>query len=478
MGNLAIDTSALSNIKPLLQQQQLQQAFNAQQAQAQQALQTGGIDTANKLNSYKAQTVLAAAAGGQPALDAAFSKLNAQGIDTSDYDPNVDNATKQANALLQAQVPLGSLLGLGLKAEGNTAQGVTAMGSVSGAKSLDPLSNIVSNALTNRLAGAAGNTSTPSVPVPSNINPPAVTSGPLSQPANQGSIPIPVKQPLSIDGSQDSISISPTPTQGAPIQTPQGNPAALQAVIPKFVPPAYNPDLSQSANQAAVENARKDYETNNAGAIEASKAQSGALGKDVETTNLDAIRSQQTNAKLQPNFQALRDINNDVPDNAYGIPAGVKEWLSSSNPYGDAKWATAGGLWKAVNEQQVLNTLAQLTAGGQIRPSRQIAKMLETGSFVPEDIPPEGRMVLINTMAKESQNSAISATNINSQLQGGSTQPYVQTVPSTGVNPPVLKAAFVAKQNNLPLAASQADFDQLQSGDKYVEPDGNIYVKP
>lgn len=184
------------------------------------------------------------------------------------------------------------------------------------------------------------------------------------------------------------------------------------------------------------------------------EAESAAMGAAQVKARVEAIQSRENHNKLAPNFDALKQLNNDVPDNRYGIPPSIKAFASSANPIGDGKWAGAHAAWETVNKQQALNALGQLASSGQIRVTRTIQKMIETGNVVPENLQPDERLKLIGIMQKEWENQATSAENVSAKLNGGQVQPYVATVPNNGQAP---------APTNMPPNAKQA-------------PDGNYYV--
>ncbi len=409
MANLAssLDPSILGQVQNF-------NTVNKADKQAQLVNQAAQIDNASKANIYKTQVLSAAVASGDPrVINSSLQGLNGMGIDTSDVPTDPDKLAAYVQAGRLAQSPLGSLLNAQLKDQSNQIQAAGTMGSANQSQ----FPSLLNNGAVAKIATAM--TGVPVSGTPTGLtlgNPTQVAQMPPQQIAQQ-----PITQQSAIDEPANMGNNPPEP----PIQTP------AQTTIPKFSPPPQQAGETNTAYNQRVNNAFESYKADPnylAAAAAASQA-----GKDNATTKLEAIRSDQTNQKLQPNFDALRAINNQVPDNKYGVPYQLKEYLSAANPLSDSEWASAAAAWKAVNEQQVLNSLAQLTAGGQIRPSRQIAKMLETGNFVPEEIPPDARLALINTLASESKNSAISAGNINAQLNGGQTQPYVQTMPSTGI---------------------------------------------
>lgn len=453
---MPVDPNVFNNIKNYQDYANAQQDFDLRKAVAQQQLQSGGIDAATKQNILATQ--LLSAATDQPSYDAAKAKLAQVGIDSSQFAPDFATGAQQVSQARLAQSPLGTLFGAQQKIISNNIAGTAAMGSTTGAAQsgfLQPVPSIGPNGQI---------TITPQV-----VQSPqaAVSQLPNNVPAAPGQLPRGVDTPTQTPAV--GVSAAPASLDGvlAASQTPA-------APIASFSPPAQQAGETISAYNQRVQQAFEQYKASPA-YLTASGAAS-ATGKAEADANVDAIKSDQINQRLQPNFQALRNINDQLPDNAYGIPPSVKEWLSSANPLGDQQWANAGGLWKAVNEQQVLSALGQLVAGGQIRSNKQIASMLQTGNFVPENIPADGRMLLINTLANESKNQAVSAGNIAAQLNGGQIQPYQPTVPATGVVHASTMSPSAAQ--NLPMwAPNNPALAAAPSGTQFLGSDGNLRTK-
>lgn len=407
-----VNTNLFNQQTSLLDASKLQQDFMLKK-------QAATLANATAANALKYQTIAAGAQSGAQGLAVAKAKLADLGIDASEYSDDPTVAAAQSLQAQKAASPYGTLFNAQQKVIGNNVAAAGVFGDVN-------------NPYAQPTPVIPGEPTQPPAPRPAT----APTPAPVASPANNNmtvgdNAPIPAN--MGNTQPEPPVVINGTPAGNMPAPSVAAPAAASQPPIVNMQLPIRNPNETQAAYEA-----RPD--------VIYAKTVAPELAKAGVKAATEAATSQETNNRLQPNFQALRDINNQVPDNAYGIPPSVKEWLSSANPFGDHEWAKAGGLWDTVNEQQVLNALQQLVAGGQIRSNRQIAKMLETGNFVPENIPSEGRLLLINTIAAESQNLATSSANVAAKINGGVVQPYVQTVPSTGVNTPNLQADFNAKK--------------------------------
>lgn len=421
---MPIDPSVFQNLHTFQDYDRANQEFLARKQAAQ-------IENASKSNIYATQVLSAATAtGDQNQYDNARRTLAGNGIDVSIWAPDVQTGAQQAQAARLAQSPLGSLLNAGLKAESNGIAATQAMGSVTSGQQLDPLSQSLMGGLgLNMVKGA-----TPQ-PATQPARSPVVNQVQAGTPAGNQAIndlygdnqpPPPSVMPSAAPVPSQPVTLT---QNGAPVNDnppPQASASVASQAIPKFSPRPQRPDETNQAYSSAIQRDFEDYKADPN--YLAAAARASELGKAEGTATENAIKSEETAGRLQPNFQALRNINNDVPDSTWGIPAEAKAWGSQANPFGDHKSAQAFDAWKMVNEQQTLNALGQLVAGGQIRSNRQIVKMLETGNFVPSGLAAPERLMLINTLENESKNQAISAGNIASRLNGGQAQPYVQTI--------------------------------------------------
>lgn len=419
---MPLNTDIYSQLKTFPDYQRADQAFQLQRATQLQALQTGGIDAASKSNILGTQLV--SAATDQTSYDAAKQRAATLGIDMSNWAPDYATGAQQAQQARLAQSPLGSLISAGSKLTANDLSAVQTYGSMEAAMKAGYKPEGV-NLPGFGISGTSPAASpAPAPPAPSAAPAPMNAPLPTGQPDN-----VPAKYPPTPQGAAGAVTdvfgSSPAPAPLKPI------PAQLPASSAKFNPPAQNAGESITAYNQRVQQAFEAYKSDPS--YVASQSAATETGKNIATANMEAIRSSETANRLKPNFDALRAVNNDVPDGTWGISPEVKAWASAANPYGDHKASAAMAAWNMVNEQQVLNALGQLVSGGQIKSNRQIAKMLETGNFVPADIDANDRLTLINTLEKESANQATSAGNISSRLQGGATQPYVPTMPQGGV---------------------------------------------
>lgn len=417
---MAIDPNVFNNIKQFADYNRADQAFQLQKATQEQALQSGGIDAASKANVYATQVLSAATAtGDQGAYDQAKQTLQQNGVDTSTWAPDVATGAQQAQAARLAQSPYGTIFNAQQKVIANNIAGAGVMGTTNNSftqpvPSLNPVNGQIS--ITPQIAQQAPAQAS-SAPAPQGQTPSAAMVGnnAVMAPADKAAAtqdvfnPTPAA-PVNLPGASDQ--------RAAPVQAPN---FSFRAQVPGETLAAY-----KDAQQQAFEQYKASPQYLQTAAI------AGDTGKAISDANVNAIKSDESAKRLQPNFDNLRSVNNDVPDNSYGIPASIKAYASSTGITGDGgKAAEALDQWKMVNEQQTLTALGQLVSGGQIKSNRQIVKMLETGNFVPENLQPAERLKLIDVLENESKNQATSAGNIAARLQGGEAQPYVSTSPQS-----------------------------------------------
>lgn len=442
MSNL--DTGVFDRQKSLIDQTRLQDDFNLKKAAALQSLASGGIDAQSKANIFKTQLLSGAAAGGQQAYDTARANLAANGIDTSEFAPDVATASGQLSAARQAQSPLGTLLNAGLKAEGNLNSATTAMGGTAGAAAIDPLSAAIAKSFTNTIAPGSAPAAAPaqaSAPLTA-----AGDSAPIiTQAPDQGSVQIPAKpvaNNIPIDSTAPVIAIG---QPGAPISTPQ--PAA--GAIPAFVPPAYDPTLTQAANQAKIENARKDYETNNMPAIEAAKAKATGTGKNQADASKSTIESNQNYAQVVQTLDAIKSMATDLPQEENFVGPGSRAFLNQN--LGDGNMAAKYSKFKNLNEAQTIGIIKELTsAGGGLRMTRTLENIINRGYLIDPTLNPQGKIDAANAIQTELRNAAVAANNTNAQMNGGQELPMTSplTQPSNTVLPTAqdLQDSFNAKK--------------------------------
>lgn len=420
---------------------------DVQTAQRNNALlqQTAQIKNATDANIYKTQVLSAAAGSGNPdVVNAALQHLNDSGIDTSDVPTDLPSLTKYTDAARLAQSPLGSLLGAGLKAEGNLNQAAGITGNTGTAGGIDPLSASIAA----KLGGFTGNqpaaniaaqpaaavaampANTPGAPIP---NPPSAV--PLPQPDNQGVIAIPAKpvQVAAIDGTAPAVNISQTPTQSIPIYTPSPQ----------------QPGETQAAYQARKAGELEQFKINNAAALKQQDSQASTTGelnaKDIES----AAKADQLTKRLEMNLNAMLTLNPNVPSSGI-LPGGAHTYLSQvtgANPglgkagIGDnGAGATASNQWDQINNQQVLSEIQQfLAAGGaNTRINQTLDKIAQAASGIDKNSLPGSREAQIKNALAEIQNKNVSVQN----LVGGNQQ--YQPIPVTQL--PMGSAAAASQQ--------------------------------
>lgn len=294
---MALDVGVFDKIKNFTDYQKADQDFQLRKQLAAQQLQTGGIDAASKANIYKTQLLSGAAAGGQAAYDQARQTLQQQGIDTSEYAPDVNTATNQLNTARLAQSPLGSLLNAGAKLTQNDLQAVQTYGSMDNAVKAGykpeglALPNMGSYSAPS--PNPPPSVATPLQPTPQ-IAPKVAPSGNNTQLQATGGNALPNGQ------SDTAATIYPTP---APAPTPSPAP------LPKFNPPTQNPGESIAAYNSRAQREFEIWKANPDVLASQKKAEATATKEGDNTGDtLKSLNIMQTNLPTVLNrFQTMRD---------------------------------------------------------------------------------------------------------------------------------------------------------------------------
>lgn len=345
-------------------------------------LKTQGLSGAN---IYATQVLSGAVPGGQEAYDAARQHLAGQGIDVSNWAPDVQIGAQQAQAARLAQAPLFPLLNMATKFDTNN----------------------------NAAAIAGGN-------IPSNPN--AVAQALLSQGINAitpGASALFPQNPAAAIAPQ----IPQNSQMSAPAQAPTPVPAGTtDAAIGRFsnvsAPPIKEPGETLEAYKSRVELWKSDpgYQ----GAVEAAKVQ----GAEEVKQSAQAANAHETLGKLQENINGLRQIvqSGDMPQARFGIPA--KNYAYLSQNFGGKQWAKAFNQWEQLGSAQSLNELQQLTNSGQIRGSQKLIGLIKEASTVPADASDESKMQLLDNINNELKNVSVSSANVAATTTGSPKQSY------------------------------------------------------
>lgn len=400
---MPIDAGVFNNIKTFADYQRADQDFQMRRALAAQQLQTGDIDAASKANAYKTQLLSGAAAGGQQAYDQARQTLQGQGIDTSEYAPDVGTANAQLQSARLAQSSLGSLLNAGLKMDSNdiARAGITGV--------LPAGSNVP--------AIAAG--------ILPNAAPTAGQAAPQSVAQPQQDAPYSVTDVMQAKTAMDNGQM-PAPPASTP-NLPTSAPANTAAVSPRFSPPAQNPNETLPAYNARAQRAFEAYKTDPAviGAQESAKK----TGADAAESQKGAIVSTETMQRLDQNLDALKGLNTNLPDYGGILPVSVK--ARGELIGGDNKGYDALQKWDAINQQQVVNAISELVKGGQIRGNQFIERIINRGFAVDPNAPKQTRADEIETLRNELKNAAVQAQNTSASYSGAAKGNYVPTLPQS-----------------------------------------------
>lgn len=460
---MALDTNVFDKIKTYSDYQKADQDFQLRKALAQQQIQTGGIDAASKANIYATQLLSGAAAGGQGPYDQARQNLNAQGIDTSNYAPDVGTATSQLQAARLAQSPLGTLFNAAQKDQANQI----ALGGLTGkitpgavaptipGLSLSPQADgSVQPTLVPQIASqapaAASSAVSPtgvgaSVQLDDSTNPNSTTyNGPVSLGAGVPNM-TPAQAINAITG-QSSAPIANAAPSMAPMAPNTAQPFSFRAQLPNETLPAYKDAQQQAFEQYK---ANPDY-------IKASTTASD-LGKAGAKASVDAAASSSGYDQVVQTLESLKKMAPDVPQSAYGIPSSAQAWVSQN--FGNQKAANNMSLFNTVNESQTINAIRDLAATGQIRMTRTLENIINKGYLIDPNASPEAKKNQANAIETELRNSAIAAQNVSSQLNGGQiqgmTSPLQAPALSTSPNTPVSQAQPNTALSAIPMAAAQ-----------------------
>lgn len=429
---MPIDASVFDKIKNYSDYAQADQDFQMRKAAAAQALQTGGIDAASKANIYKTQLLSGAAAGGQSAYDQARATLQQQGIDTSEFAPDVATAGQQLQAARLAQSPLGSLINAGTKMTANDLAAVATYGSMEAAQKAGYKPEGMALPNMGSFSGVTPSVA-PSAP-PSSVAPPATTPAPTPapnpiSPPNAAAVQavFPAANAVPPVNTASSIAGTNLTPSGALPGTEQLQPP-IAGATPKFNPPPQNPGESIAAYNARVQQAFESYKADPAVVQQqaSAKAQGEAAGEFPEK----AAAAQELMGRIDKNLDAMVQSNPDVPQSRWGVSADSRAWLSQN--FGSQDAANAYNAFTKVNKAQILNGIQELVQSGSIRNSKALINLVSDVNAIDENANPASRAQQIGAVRAEIHNLATSSANINARLNGGQVQPYENVPVSVG----------------------------------------------
>lgn len=402
---MPIDASVFNNIKDFADYQRADQDFQMRKALAAAQLQGAGIDTATKSNIYKTQLLSGAAAGGQAAYDQARQNLQQQGIDTSEYAPDVNTASQQLQAARLSQSPLGSLLNAGLKMDSNDIARAGLTGQL-------PSGSNVPNMIAGKIVGQ--NNGIP--PQATLASAPAITPSVPQPPSNSTQ---PANNALAAFGGNNGSEL-PQPSAGVPTIAPGSN-------MPRFSPPPQNPGETLPAYNARVQQAFEAYKTDPT--VLAAQEQAKKTGTLSAENTESAKKADELTNRLEQNLNAMLKLNDNVPSSGF-IPAGGKVYFDqalASNGLGKGDAATAANQWDQINNQQIISEIQQFVASGgaNTRINQTLDRIVQAASGINKsDLPQSRKAQIMNALAE------IKNKNVSSQNIAGANQQY-QPIPVT-----------------------------------------------
>lgn len=374
---MPIDFQGYNNSNKFLDYQKLDQEFQLKKQLAAQQLQTGGIDAASKANIYKTQLLSGAVAGGQPAYDQARATLQSQGIDTSEFAPDVGTATAQVNAARLAQAPAYQLLNTALKVDSNNIQRNTAAGD-----STPPFNpaQILGGGVAPAISPiAAGGASQPAqVVAPSRV---------MSQGAQNNA----VQAMTGFDNLANANAQPAQPANAAPAPLPQANTA-----VPRFNPPPYDPSKTAAFNAELNKQAFEQFKLNNSGALKAEDSEGTKTGEAIGEADKTLKIMQSNLPQVLQRFQRMRDFSTKA---GYGTGnnnegTGVlQEW---HNNFDNSETADANAVLKQAAAQGILPELGPQLAQAGIKGNKFLETLASSASGLDLGAPPSAKKKAID----------------------------------------------------------------------------------
>lgn len=446
---MPLDTSVFDKIKTFGDYQKADQEFQLKKQLVGQQLQSGGIDAASKANIYATQLLSGAAAGGQSSYDQARQNLTNQGIDVSNYAPDVQTASQQLQSARLAQSPLGPLLNAGLKVDSNNIAAVQAAGGSNAAKDLFPGLPIGTSGI-GAILGTPSSNVNPMLPnlikAESGGNPNAVSSAGAQGIAQimpetaanpgygvkplqgwDGTNPATAAVPEQIRFSNDylnamqaknggdqrlaaaSYNAGPGRVDAALAQLPQETQNYVSKVAgnpPQFTPPQADPTKTQAANQQAYQQALEAYKIRPDVLAAQRKAESsGAKEGDTQADTNKALTIMQSNLPtVLSRFQTMRD--NSLQAN-YGSGTNEDNTGLVQNYYNNfdgsagvpgitGETARANSALKQASSQAVLPELGPMLSQAGVRGNKFLESLANDAVGLNLSAPPSAKINLIN----------------------------------------------------------------------------------
>lgn len=405
-----------------------------------QKLQAGQLANEQAKNQYASQVMsMATSTGNQDLYNSAKAHLNNLGVDMSGWADDVTNGAQQAQSLRLAMSPLGSLLNAGAKMDANTIAANSAAGKAT------PQPNAMTYAVMRNSfvqqggepAGQqfdkfvqAGQVPGISMPAPGSAagNPP-----PLSSPQSADN--------KALDAVKNGAPV-PAIAPAAPVNLPAID--ANGSTVANFVPPANDPTKTQAANQQAIEDAQKAWESRadvkqySTQATEAAKETGQSIGEMPQKT----AAANELVQRIDQNLNGMLQANPNVPSSKWGVNAEQRAWLSQNfgslpivGDNGDANYQY--NAFSKVNKAQVLNGIQELVQSGSIRNSKALIQLVDNVNAIDINASPESRAQQIEAIRAELHNLATSTSNIQADMTGGTKMPYQKipvTTPTTTTN--------------------------------------------
>lgn len=207
--------------------------------------------------------------------------------------------------------------------------------------------------------------------------------------------------------------------------SPQPSPAN------KFSPPPQNPGETITAYKNRVDTAFNAFKSDPNYIADSKKAEK--TGEFTAANEEGAKVQSETLKRLDENLNALKMLNDNLPEYGGIAPVGVKARLGliGGNALGDGgKGYDALQKWDEINQQQVVNAIGDLVKGGQIRGNQFIEKIINRGYAVDPNAQKNTRADQIEILRNELKNAAAQAKNI-----AGGNADYTPTLPNQNPKP-------------------------------------------
>lgn len=490
-----LDTNVFDKIKSVQDYSRAADDFQLRKQLAQQQVLTGGIDAASKANIYSTQLLSGAAAGGQGAYDQARQHLQSQGIDTSQYAPDVQTAAQQLQAARLAQSPLGTLV----NAAGQIDTRNLAYGTASGTLPNDP-NAVVKQVLTGGGFGV-GAPAPQSQHAPAAMPPPAVT--PL-QPVDGGGVvanPTP-QNPTNagMDMSINSNSVSPEaewrsangvqnpqPTVQPQTNVPQtagvGTPLTQAAVTPtSFTFRKQLPTETVAAYKTAQDAAFQQHQS--LPETKAADAAATAAGSKTGENLADAVKTLNvTQANLPAALKRFQDIRDEATNASSGMFVsddmdGYAQQLARTS-LGSDTTSQANALIKQHTAQGILPELGPQLASAGVKGNKFLEGISNSASGLNLADKPQDKIAVVNGLenqyvAQMKSSAAVARANgqpapTDEQIDAAVlAEKQKLKIPTTNTPTPVTSAIDPAKASKISFDLKKQGFTDQQVTDYFA----------